>query len=173
MRNGKNIGTFLYWGHTTVTTRCGAVVGSVLRGSVLCRKRGRRITENIRVEVDGGGGGVVFVQVVGRSSMEAPLFMVLKLPPPRRSPLSLPSSPCSLSKRAFTPSSFSSFTVNCYSRRNLQSSLLVFVDSTLPKGSSAFTKLQKCPRSVDGVILLLLSVIMRSLAVSAHSAVSV
>ena len=59
MRNGKNIGTFLYWGHTTVTTRCGAVVGSVLRGSVLCRKRGRRITENIRVEVD-GGGAVVF-----------------------------------------------------------------------------------------------------------------
>ena len=134
-RTAKTLELFCigYTLHCTVRCR-----GAVLRGSVLCT-------------TGGGGGGLrkiyewkwmaaALLCSSGRSSMEAPLFMVLKLPPPlslslhAMLPLEPPQSYC-LSKRAFTPSSFSSFTVNCYSKRNLQSSLqlLIFVESTLPK----------------------------------------
>ena len=74
-------------GYTTIALRCGGWVGgSARRGSVLCG-RGRRITENIRVEVDGARARQTPLCSSGRSSMETPLFMVLKLPPSTSIPL--------------------------------------------------------------------------------------
>ena len=147
MRNGENIGTFFVLDTVHHTVRC-AVGGSVRQGSVVCRRRGRRrITENIRVEVD-GGAAVVFKWSVehGSSIIHGLETSSASIPPPL-----LPYSPHSLSNRAFTPSSFSSFTVNCYSKRNLQPTLLVFVEGTLLKQGfdSAFTQLRNCARTVE------------------------
>ena len=152
MRNGKNTyGTFFCIGYTTIALRRGAVGGSVLCG------RGRRITENIRVEVDGALARGTDAAVVFKWSLEHGNSIIHGLetssihlyPSPGFYPLeSASSSPHRLSKWAFTPSSFSSFTVNCYSRRNPQPTLLVFVDCTLLKGSGAFTQLRKGPQTV-------------------------
>ena len=136
------------------TVRC-AVGGSVRQGYVVCRRKGRRrITENIRVEVD-GGAAVVFKWSVehGNSIIHGLETSSIHLyPSPGFPPLESASSvPPSLSKWAFTPSSFSSFTVNCYSKRNLQPTLLVFVEGTLLKEGfdSAFTQLRNCARTVE------------------------
>ena len=71
-------------------------------------------------------------------------------------PLSLqaPARPHRLSKWAFTPSSLSSFTVNCYSKRNPQPTLLVFVDCTLLKGSAVLSRSSVKVHKLSGEIFI-------------------